>query len=77
MNQPAIIVFQSEDEQSGNDSDSSEPSNKRRRYDPERLEKRREHRLWEEARNKILFEYSEFSGFGTSVCFLSSLFCFN
>lgn len=60
------INFQSDDD-SGNDSDGSEPSGKRQRFDADKLERRREKRLWEEKRSKILFEYTEFSGFGTSV----------
>lgn len=38
------------DDDSGNDSDDSERSGKRRRFDDASIEKRRERRLWEENR---------------------------
>ncbi|XP_072164043.1 cell division control protein 45 homolog [Diadema setosum] len=59
------------DEDSGAESDSSEPSGKRQRYDEEalerRLDRRQERRNWEERRAKILFDYEEFSYFGSSA----------
>ncbi|XP_013383421.1 cell division control protein 45 homolog [Lingula anatina] len=58
---------ESGDEDSGNESDTSEPSGKRRRFDEAALEKRRERRLWEEKKKQILFEYTQFSKYGTSV----------
>ena len=42
-------MFQSDDD-SGNESDSSERSGKRKRFDDEAIERRREKRLWEEQR---------------------------
>jgi len=58
----------SSDEDSGNDSDES--SGKPRRMDERTLEKRREKRLWAEKRQKVLYEYAQFSGYGTSSAFL-------
>ncbi|KAK6190381.1 hypothetical protein SNE40_002263 [Patella caerulea] len=62
------IVFRDEDsdDDSGNESDTSERSGKRRRFDDEALERRREKRLWLENRNKVLFDYDKFTSFGTS-----------
>ncbi|KAK3576694.1 hypothetical protein CHS0354_024303 [Potamilus streckersoni] len=65
----ACKILQSEDE-SGNDSDSSDRSVKRKRFDDEAIEKRRERRLWEENRNKVLFDYNQFSSFGSSAALL-------
>ena len=48
--------MQSEDD-SGNDSDSSERSGKRKRFDDEAIEKRREKRLWDENRF-VLYIYT-------------------
>lgn len=45
----SVLCFQSDDD-SGNDSDDSERSGKRRRFDDASIEKRREKRLWEENR---------------------------
>lgn len=58
------------DDESGNDSDDSERSGKRRRFDDASIEKRRERRLWEENRTKILFDYTQFSTYGTSAAFI-------
>ncbi|KAK2193471.1 hypothetical protein NP493_12g04017 [Ridgeia piscesae] len=58
------------DDDSGNDSDTSGPVRKKKRVDEQTLEKEREKRLWREARNKRIFEYTEFSGFGTSAALL-------
>ncbi|XP_002736001.2 cell division control protein 45 homolog [Saccoglossus kowalevskii] len=59
-----------EDRDSGNESDGSAPSGKRRRLDEDALEqqieKRRKLRMWEEERQDILFRYEEFSFHGTS-----------
>ncbi|ESO91700.1 hypothetical protein LOTGIDRAFT_206668 [Lottia gigantea] len=63
------VVFRDDesDDDSGNDSDTSERSGKRRRFDDEAIEKRREKRLWVENRNKVLFDYDKFTAFGTSA----------
>ncbi|CAG2187763.1 CDC45 [Mytilus edulis] len=55
------------DDDSGNDSDTSERSGKRKRFDDEAIEKRRDKRIWDENRQKILFEYNQFSTYGTSA----------
>lgn len=61
----------SEDEDSleGTD-DNVEVSHKRRRFDEAALERKRELRLWNEQRTRLLFEYSEFASYGTSAAFL-------
>nr|CAD7415886.1 unnamed protein product [Timema cristinae] len=45
-------------------------ANKRRRMDEGAIMKRRERRLWEEKRNRIMFEYSQFSYYGRSSAVL-------
>ena len=60
-------MFQSDDDDSGNDSDASDQAGKRRRFDEDALEKRRDKRLWTENRNKILFDYTQYCFYGTSV----------
>lgn len=52
-----------EDYEGGNsdDADSGDERTKRRRLDEDAIMKRRDRRLWEENRNKLLFEYSQFS----------------
>ena len=52
----SLFLLQSEDD-SGNDSDSSERSGKRKRFDDEAIEKRREKRLWDENRF-VLYIYT-------------------
>ncbi|XP_033747411.1 cell division control protein 45 homolog isoform X3 [Pecten maximus] len=64
-------VFRDEtDDESGNESDDSEKSGKRKRYDDDYLEKKRLKRLWNEERSKLLFEYSQFSTYGTAAALL-------
>ncbi|KAM5191325.1 cell division control protein 45 homolog [Mantella aurantiaca] len=57
-------------EDSGNESDGSEPSGKRRRFDEgaveRRIERRRERREWEARRREILFDYEQYEYHGTS-----------
>ncbi|GCC28652.1 hypothetical protein chiPu_0007084 [Chiloscyllium punctatum] len=64
-------------EDSGNESEGSEPSEKRRRFDEaaleRRIDRRRQHREWEERRREILFEYEQYEYHGTSVCICSYL----
>ena len=40
------------------------------RFDETAILKRRERRIWEEKRTKILFEYQQFSGYGSSTALL-------
>lgn len=40
---------------------------KRRRLDEEGILKRRERRLWEEKRDRLMFDYTQFSYYGRSV----------
>ncbi|XP_030747406.1 cell division control protein 45 homolog [Sitophilus oryzae] len=57
-----IFRDQSESEnESDSDSDNEGRASKRRRLGEEAILKRRENRLWEENRNKLLFEYSQFT----------------
>lgn len=43
---------------------------KRRRLDEEGILKRRERRLWEEKRDRLMFDYTQFSYYGRSVSLL-------
>ncbi|XP_071949522.1 cell division control protein 45 homolog [Antedon mediterranea] len=64
---------ESDSDDSGNESESSQPD-KRRRLDEEsivrKLEKKRARRLWEESRQKIIFQYEEFSFYSTSAAYV-------
>merc|ERR1719334_1170078 len=55
--------------ESDEDADSNAPS-KRRRFDESAILKRRERRIWEKKRTKILFEYQQFSDYGSSTALL-------
>ncbi|XP_007956643.1 cell division control protein 45 homolog [Orycteropus afer afer] len=58
-----------DEEHSGNESDGSEPSEKRTRLEEEMVEqtmKRRERRAWEARRREILFDYEQYEYHGTS-----------
>ncbi|XP_072044064.1 cell division control protein 45 homolog [Amphiura filiformis] len=67
-------VFRNEEsdgDESGIESDdSTEPSGKRRRFDEatieRQIERRQKKRQWEDKRNKIMFEYTEYSYYGSS-----------
>ncbi|XP_067911435.1 cell division control protein 45 homolog isoform X1 [Heterodontus francisci] len=67
-------LFRDEDdensEDSGNESEGSEPSGKRRRFDEvameRRIDRRRQRREWENRRQEILFEYEQYEYHGTS-----------
>ncbi|XP_030074448.1 cell division control protein 45 homolog isoform X1 [Microcaecilia unicolor] len=67
-------IFRDETEEneddSGNESDGSEPLGKRRRFDEDamekRIEKRRQRRDWETRRREILFDYEQYEYHGTS-----------
>ncbi|CAH1118663.1 unnamed protein product [Phaedon cochleariae] len=50
-----------DDEEEVDDSDGETRAAKRRRLGEEEIVKRRERRLWEDNRNKLLFEYSQFT----------------
>ena len=67
-----FFLFLQSDDDSGNDSDSSERSGKRKRFDDEAIERRREKRLWEEQRycrfNHPDRKRTLHSGKGTNVC---------
>ena len=65
----AVFRDDSEDE-SGNESDDSSQSGKRRRFDDNYIEKKREKRLWNEARTKLIFDYEQFSMYGTSAALI-------
>ncbi|KAF1521847.1 hypothetical protein FQV19_0003370, partial [Eudyptula minor] len=62
-----------EEEDSECDSDGSEPSEKRRRFEEgviERTMKRRQRREWEARRREIIFDYEQYEYHGTSVIFM-------
>ncbi|XP_006135008.2 cell division control protein 45 homolog [Pelodiscus sinensis] len=63
-------IFRDEDEdESGNESDGSEPLGKRKRFEEdivERTMKRRQRREWEARRQEILFDYEQYEYHGTS-----------
>ncbi|XP_048371066.1 cell division control protein 45 homolog [Sphaerodactylus townsendi] len=62
-------IFRDEEEDSGNESDGSEPSGKRQRFEEEIVErtmKRRQRREWEARRQEILFDYEQYEYHGTS-----------
>ncbi|XP_074868711.1 cell division control protein 45 homolog [Carettochelys insculpta] len=65
-----IFRDENEDEEdSGNESDGSEPSGKRKRFEEdfvERTMKRRQRREWEARRQEILFDYEQYEYHGTS-----------
>lgn len=73
------LCFQSDSEAS-NDEEEDEDDNggesraaKRRRLGEEEIMKRREKRLWEENKNKLLFEYSQFTYFARAVSYFFML----
>lgn len=47
--------------------ESEDRAAKRRRLGEEEIMKRREKRLWEDKRNKLLFEYSQFTYYAKAV----------
>ncbi|XP_018093132.1 cell division cycle 45 S homeolog isoform X1 [Xenopus laevis] len=67
-------IFNDEEEEdgedSGNESDGTEPSGKRRWFDEaaveRRIERRRQRREWEARRREILFDYEQYEYHGTS-----------
>ncbi|GFO29670.1 cell division control protein 45 homolog, partial [Plakobranchus ocellatus] len=63
-------VFRDDDEDSdnsGNESDDPETGYKKKRFDDESILRRQERRRWNEERVKILFDYTKFTSYGTSV----------
>lgn len=67
---PAFDDVFREDE-SDEDSDVSDgEGGKRRKFDEEALEKKRDKRLWEQQRQKVLFDYTQFSSYGFSTASL-------
>ena len=56
-------------------SDSEDEEEGGRGINEARLERRREKRLWEQKRNKVLFDYAQFSYFAGSVGFLNTIEC--
>ncbi|XP_071517437.1 cell division control protein 45 homolog isoform X2 [Panulirus ornatus] len=65
---PAFDDVFREDE--SEDEESDEEGQKRPRFDEEVLEKRRARRQWEQQRQKILFDYTQFSHYGSSTATL-------
>merc|ERR1711899_681101 len=59
-----------EDENGYDDENVDYGNNKRRRYDEKSIMKRRDRRIWEEERSKILFDYQQFSFIGPSTAVL-------
>lgn len=59
-----------EDESDGGEGDDEESVSKRRRLGEEDILKRREKRLWEEKRNKLMFEYSQYTYYSKAVCLI-------
>lgn len=70
------LIFQSENEEEENEYESEEDNEhegkaaKRRRLGEEAIIKRRERRLWEDKRNKLLFEYSQYTYYSKAVSFI-------
>lgn len=60
-------VFRDDSEDSGNESEDSETGYKRKRFDEESVVRRQERRRWNENREKVLFNYSKFTSYGTSA----------
>lgn len=65
-----LKLLQSDSEASNDESEESDGENraaKRRRLGEEQIMKRREKRLWEENKNRLLFEYSQFTYYSKAV----------
>ncbi|KAK7077931.1 DNA replication initiation factor cdc45 [Halocaridina rubra] len=71
---PAFNDVFRDDESEDEGEESDEEGGKRQRFDEATLEKRRERRLWEQQRNKILFNYMQFSYYGSPVSVASFFF---
>lgn len=65
-------IFSSQLDESDDDNGETQVA-KRARLDEQTLMKRRERRLWEENRKRILFEYVQFSYYSRSVRIFSHL----
>ena len=59
-----------DDEDDDRDDENGDYGNKKKRFDETAILKRRERRLWEDKRAKILFEYQQFSSTGSSISIL-------
>ncbi|XP_037802078.1 cell division control protein 45 homolog [Penaeus monodon] len=66
---PAFDDIFREDE-SDEEEESDEEGGKRQRFDEAALERRRARRQWEQQRHKILFDYTQFSYYGSSTASL-------
>ena len=64
------MVFRDSDGSESDDDDENDDYGNRKRFDETKILKRRERRLWEEKRAKILFEYQQFSFIGSSISIL-------
>ncbi|KAK7088800.1 hypothetical protein V1264_022672 [Littorina saxatilis] len=62
-------VFREDDEsdESGNESEDSDGLSKRRKMTDESIARRQDRRKWEENRNKVIFDYTKFSSYGTAA----------
>ncbi|KAK3866365.1 hypothetical protein Pcinc_028098 [Petrolisthes cinctipes] len=67
---PAFEDVFREEESEDEDEDSDEEDGKRRRFDEETLERRRARRQWHQQRHKIIFDYTQFSYYGSSTAML-------
>ncbi|XP_017780562.1 PREDICTED: cell division control protein 45 homolog [Nicrophorus vespilloides] len=61
---------ESDEDEEDDDEDSEEGRSKRRRLGEEAIMARRERRLWEDNRNRIMFEYSQFTFYGKASALL-------
>ncbi|BFZ04616.1 hypothetical protein BsWGS_07655 [Bradybaena similaris] len=59
-----------ESEESDSENDDPETGYKRKRFDDESIIRRQDRRRWNEARVKILFDYSKFTSHGTSAALM-------
>lgn len=63
-------IFRDDSDEEDLDDDLDDDGEKRRRFDESTILKRRDRRIWEEKRAKLLFEYQQFSYTGTSTAVL-------
>lgn len=59
-----------EDDEERDDENGDYGNKRKKRFDESAILKRRERRLWEDKRAKILFEYQQFSSTGSSISIL-------
>lgn len=60
-------VFRDESEEEEDEDENDDYGNKKARFDEKSILKRRDRRVWEEQRAKVLFEYQQFSYIGPST----------